>query len=146
VDTETRRLSVKYSLLVHQYTIDADAWSFYDQIRNLMVDAGSLYTKQPYQITGNIISQDDPREPVLGYFLVAGADEKRIFVTRPTKVYFYFPVCELITDLRSLFGMPKYEWPIYVTENAAGARGYASDPCFDCTLNNGVLEQPDFWE
>jgi hypothetical protein len=146
VDTETRRLQVKYSLLVHQFTIDADAYTFYDQIRNLMVDEGSLYTKQPYQITGNVSNQDDPKEPVLGYFLVGGVDEKRIFVKRPIEVPFYFPVCTLITDMRSLFGMPKYEWPIYVTDNAAGERGYASDACFDCTLNNGILEEPDFWE
>jgi hypothetical protein len=146
VDTETRRLQVKYSLLVHQFTIDADAYSFYDQIENLMSEEGMLYTKQPYQITGNVTNQDDPREPVLGYFLVGGTDVKRIFVKRPVEVPFYFPVCELITDLRSLFAQPRYTWPIYVTTNEAGARGYAANPCFNCTLNDGILEKPDFWE
>lgn len=146
VDTESRRLQVKYSLLVHQYTIDAEAHSFYDQVRNLMVDAGKLYTKQPYQIRGNISNDDDPGEPVLGYFLVGGLDSIRIFVKRPLDVPFYYPVCELITDMRSLYFMPRSYWPIYVTENAQGQRGYASDACFDCTLNGGVLEEPDFWE
>lgn len=146
VDTETRRLQVKYSLLIHQFTIDADAYSFYDQIRNLMTDEGTLYTKQPYQITGNVTSEEDPGEPVLGYFLVGGVDVKRIFVKRPVDIPFYYPECELITDLRSLFGQPRYTWPIYVTTNAAGARGYAGNECFDCTLNDGIVEKPDFWE
>ena len=145
VDTETRRLQVRYSLLMHQFTIDADAYSFYDQIKNLMTDEGTLYTKQPYQITGNVTNQDDLKEPVLGYFLVGGVDVKRIFVKRPVDVPFYFPTCELITDLRSLFGQPRYTWPIYVTTNAQGNRGYAANACFDCTLNGGVLEKPDFW-
>lgn len=146
VDTETRRLQVRYSLLVHQFTIDADAYSFYDQIKNLMSDEGTLYTKQPYQITGNVTNQDDPGEPVLGYFLVGGIDVKRIFVKRPVEVPFYFPVCELNTDMRSLFGEPRNTWPIYVATTAEGARGYASKSCFDCTLNDGVLEKPDFWQ
>lgn len=146
VDTETRRLQIKYSLFVQQFTIGADAYSFFDQIRNLMVDAGKLYTKQPYPITGNVTNNDDPGEPVLGYFLVGGIDKKRIFVTRPINVPFYFPVCELITDMRGLYMEPRYTWPIYVTTTPEGARGYAAKPCFDCTLNGGVLEKPDFWE
>ncbi len=146
VDTETKRLQVNYSLLVRQFTVDADAYSYYDQIRNLLVDAGKLYTKQPYQITGNVISNDDPGEPVLGYFLVGGLATKRIFVKRPVGVPFYYPVCELITDLRNLYREPKYLWPIYVTTTPQGGRGYAADPCFDCTLNGGVLDKPDFWQ
>ncbi|MDD5508365.1 MAG: DUF4249 domain-containing protein [Bacteroidales bacterium] len=146
VDTETRRLQVRYSLLVHQFTIDADAYSFYDQVKNLMTDEGTLYTKQPYQITGNVTNTDDPREPVLGYFLVGSVDAKRIFVKRPLGVPFYFEVCELNTDMLSLYSQPSNTWPIYVTTNAQGNRGYAAKPCFDCTLNGGVLEKPDFWQ
>ncbi len=141
VDTETRRLQVKYSLLVHQFTIDASAYSFYDQVRELMVTEGSLYTKQPYQVTGNVTNQDDPKEPVLGYFLVAGMDEKRIFIQRPKKLPFYYFVCELIVNEP----LPHY-WPIYFYVDQYNQVGYAPHPCFDCTLNGGVLEKPEFWE
>jgi len=146
VDTETRRLMVKYSLLIHQFTIDASAWSFYDQVRGLMLTEGSLYTKQPYQVTGNVTNQDDPKEPVLGYFLVAGMDEKRIFIQRPMDLPFYYPVCELIVDMRSLSEMPWGYWPIYISIDRYNQLGYASDPCFDCTAQGGILEKPEFWE
>lgn len=39
-------------------------------------------------MTGNVKNQDDPDEPVLGYFLVAGMDEKRIFLQRPAELPF----------------------------------------------------------
>ncbi len=146
VDTETRRLMVKYSLLVHQFTIDASAWSYYDQVRHLMVNEGSLYSKQPYQVTGNVTNQDDPDEPVLGYFLVAGMDETRIFIQRPLELSFYYPVCELIVDMRSLSAMPWGYWPIYISVDRYNQLGYASDPCFDCRLNGGILERPGFWK
>jgi hypothetical protein len=146
VDTETRRLQVTYSLLVHQFTIDTSAYSYYDQVRYLMVTEGSLYEKQPYQVTGNVKNQDDPNEPVLGYFLVAGMDEKRIFIQRPEALPFYYPVCELIVDMRSLSEMPWGYWPIYISVDRYNQLGYASDPCFDCTANGGILEQPEFWK
>lgn len=146
VDTETRRLQVKYSLLVHQFTISAEAYSYYDQVRYLMVAEGSLYEKQPYQVTGNIKNQDDQKEPVLGYFLVAGLDEKRIFIQRPDELPFYYPACELIVDMRSLSEMPWGYWPIYISVDVHNQLGYASDPCFDCTANGGILEKPEFWE
>ncbi len=146
VDTETRRLQVKYSLLVHQFTIDASAYSFYDQVRELMVTEGSLYTKQPYQVTGNVTNQDDPREPVLGYFLVVGMDEKRIFIQRPKELPFYYPVCELIVNMDALRNLSSSLWPIYIYVDQYNQLGFASDPCFDCTLNGGVLEKPEFWE
>lgn len=145
VDTETRKLSVLYSLLVRQFTISAAAHSFWDDIRNVSIKEGSLYTQQPFQITGNVYNTGDQQEPVLGYFLVAGVDEKRYFFTKPLDVYFYYSVCELNTDLRSLPFYPKSMWPIYLTQDQDGKMGFAAEGCFDCTLYHGSLEKPDFW-
>lgn len=145
VDTETRKLSVLYSLLVRQFTISAAAHSFWDDIRNVSIKEGSLYAQQPFQITGNVYNTSDNQEPVLGYFLVAGVDEKRYFFSKPLDVYFYYSVCELNTDLRSLAFYPRSMWPIYMTQDQDGKMGFASEGCFDCTFHHGSLEKPDFW-
>lgn len=47
VDTETRRLQVTYSLLADQFTIGAEAYSYYDQVRYLMVSEGSSTKNSP---------------------------------------------------------------------------------------------------
>jgi hypothetical protein len=145
VDTETKRLSVRYSLMVKQLTINTEAFKFWDKIKGLISDEESLYTTQPYQVTGNVTSTDDAHEPVLGYFTVAGISKQRIFVDHPVSIPFYYDVCDLTTNLMGLYMTSHAEYPIYLTRNSEGRMGYASDPCFDCTLNKGSLSKPYFW-
>ncbi len=83
VNTETIQLSVKYSLLVRQFTISEEAYSFWDGLAEQNSEQETLYASQPYQISGNVKNMNDDTEPVLGYFMVAGISEKRIFVERP---------------------------------------------------------------
>lgn len=151
VNTETRQLSVKYSLLVKQYTLNKKAFEFWDIIREQNSSSSTLFEKQPYQLHGNVFNVDNPDEPVLGYFLVAGLDEKRIFVDRPKyPVEFHYSVCTLsISDFvaygERIWADPVL-YPLYAIETNGGLRAIPPKGCTDCREHGGTITKPDFWE
>lgn len=143
VDTETRRLSVRYSLLINQYTIDAKVYEYWNNIKTQIEESGSLYSTQPFQVRGNMVNVDDPEEPVLGYFIAAGLSQKRIFPDPPAGVLFYYSTCLPVFDMGLGFTRP-WHWPIYITL-INGTFATASEGCFDCTSKGGTTEMPEFW-
>ncbi|MCD4696581.1 MAG: DUF4249 domain-containing protein [Bacteroidales bacterium] len=150
ISTETRALSVRYSLLVKQYSISVQAYDFWNNVRINMEEGGSLYTSLPFQITGNVKNVNNPAEPVLGYFLVAGLDEKRIFVDRPHySVPQYYDECELSEADFERYGqmamMDPVTWPIYAIETMGGRRAVPEKICVDCRERGGAIIKPDFW-
>ena len=144
VDTETKKLSIRYSLEVKQLSITDDAYFFWDNIKDQVSESGALFTKQPFQVRSNVTNIANPDEPVLGYFLVAGETRKRIFVDPPVGEYFYYPTCTPIFDLRGLYYASSYSWPIYIT-SIDGRMALGGDGCFDCTIYGGVTERPEWW-
>ena len=149
VSTEGRELSVRYSLKVSQLTISQEAYNFWNSLRRQNDDQESLYTRQPYQIQGNIRNVNNPDEPVLGYFLVAGVSEQRIFVDRPN-LKFHYSVCELSDQdyeaMRDVGLSGRNEWPIYITVGINWRLAYPNQGCIDCRLKGGTIKKPDFWE
>ncbi len=154
VTTETKELSVKYSLLIKQLSLTKEAYNYWYNLQKQVAGQGSLYDKQPYQIQGNMSNIVNPEETVLGYFLVAGSDEKRIFVDKPTDVQFHYSTnCGMVTDdlMRMLYSI-RHKWPVFLTilfegEGSGGVTALPSDPvCVDCREAGGDDEKPDFWE
>ncbi len=149
VSSETRELSVRYSLLVKQYTLDEAAYLYWYRLKDQNIEEGALYTQQPYQIRGNIknLAYDD--EPVLGYFMVAGLSSKRIYISRPSLIFNY-SFCTLGEGDFDAFGYigwtDKRTWPLYVAMNPDGRYGLPDQSCLDCTQKGGSIEKPDFWE
>jgi len=141
-----KKLYLRYSMLTRQYSISQAAYDFWYSIEQQISSSSSLYSTQPYQIRGNVKNITDTEEPVLGYFLVAGVAENRIFVNRPQDVEIYIPECGL--DFMSypwIFYYPPSEWPIYVTV-ADNGRAISGPGCLDCREIGGQLEPPPFWE
>jgi len=149
ISTEGRELSIRYSLLVSQLTLTEKAFSYWNSLREQNDNQGALYNKQPYQILGNIKNINNPSEAVMGYFLVAGVSEQRIFVNRPYLNYYYW-ICvltladfERVGDLRRTSSS---EWPIYLTTDLNGRMAYPDQICLDCREKDGKIEEPEFWE
>lgn len=141
------QLLIRYSLLTKQYSVSEEAYIFWNAIEKQAALGGSLYTAQPYQIRGNIKNINDDDDPVLGYFLVAGVSENRIFIDAPSGLPEPAECFINSEDLgrRLLYSFPN-EWPIYLGERD-GVLGIVLGGCIDCTsLNGSALEQPDFWE
>jgi hypothetical protein len=151
VDTETRELAIRYSLLVKQFTLSETAYKFWNSIKEQNSNQGGLYNTQPYQIRGNLVNTSDPEEPVLGYFMVAGVAKRRIFVTPDMlPVTFYYPVCVLgqqdYESMSSVFLSNPSDWPIYVTTDDFGTPALPAPECMDCRKSGGTIVKPDFWE
>jgi hypothetical protein len=70
---------VKYSILVSQYALSEDAYLFWENLRIMNENAGSLSDIQPGTIPGNIYSVSNPDETVLGYFDASAIQERRVF-------------------------------------------------------------------
>jgi hypothetical protein len=152
VNTNTRRLSIKYSLLVKQYTMTIEAYNYYSKLNDINSQQGALYAQQPYQVKGNVKNVLNDEESLLGFFLVAGMDEKRIFVERPpaSLVKFHYGICEIddgdFDAYKYIRTTPSNTWPLYVTTDADGRRALTDQACVDCRRKGGTIEKPAFWE
>lgn len=147
VSTETKMLSIKYSLLVKQLTISKETYDFYNKLLEQNDDQGNFWSRQPVQILGNMHNVNNPEEPVLGYFMVAGVDEKRVFVNRPSLPFYYEECTPDFESVKYISYEPPSSWPIYIDDLMfLGLAMAQSDACFDCRLDGGSLTPPDFWE
>jgi hypothetical protein len=136
-------------LLVSQLTISAEAYNYWNSLREQNENQESLYTMQPYQIQGNVKNISKPDEPVLGYFMAAGVSEQRIFVGRPP-LLFHYSICELSEGdydaMRLIRWTGKDEWPLYITTDLNYALALPGQACIDCRQSGGTIIKPDFWE
>lgn len=148
VSTEDRKLTIRYSLLVKQFTIGSKAFEFWDALREQNAEQGNLYSRQPYQIRGNVYNVNDAEEPVLGYFTVAGIDTKRIFVDRPD-IDFYYSKCSIndgnYKAYSDIYWTDPSSYPVYVIL-FGGKRAVPGQDCADCRERGGSIVKPDFWE
>ena len=80
ITNESDRLKETYSILVRQYSLNEEEFSFWEKIKNVSENVGNLYDVTPVAIKGNIRCCNDPGETVLGYFSVSAVSEKRLFI------------------------------------------------------------------
>lgn len=152
-------LQYKYSVMLNQYTISENTHLYFKALLSQEDGLEGLYTKQPYQIEGNVHSADNPDEAILGYFMVAGTTiGKRLSVSRPTNLrQSWKPLCDIddFTSPRDTTGIDlNYRaspglWPVYVAkyEDETGRYYIAPPPeCIDCTKRGGVTKKPDYWD
>ena len=149
VDTETRKLSMRYSLLVKQLTLEREAFDFFEQISEINNQEGALYTQQPYQVKGNLVNTTNSSRALIGYFLAAGVSEKRIFVNRPSGVDFRYGICELTRRDTEAFSYIRFTdastWPLFITTTETGALALPHQDCVDCRRKGGDIKRPEFW-
>jgi hypothetical protein len=149
VDNESRRLAIKYSLLIKQFSINSDDYSFWSAVEEQNTNQGGLYATQPYQVRGNIHSISNPEEPVIGNFTVASCDSVRIMFEPPSGMDFDYPVCGIDTsaymEFAEIIFSPPNSWPVYATQDPWGIPVLINQDCMDCTLRGGTLEKPEFW-
>lgn len=150
VNTESKALSIRYSILVNQYSITKETYKYWNDLASLNDEQGDLYSRLPFQVRGNVFNTEDKDEPVLGCFLVAGKSTKRIFIDRPDYLDFYYTdSCNLYGPDQELLWIHRNEWPIFLPAfpGTGGAAPAWVDYqwCVDCTKSDGKLEKPEFW-
>ena len=171
VASTSEKLSTEYSILVRQYALTGDAYSFWTNIKKNNEQLGSLFDSQPSQINGNIHSATYPTEAVIGYLSVGSTSSQRIFVRNQqlpawiapnpypscqldTEYYKYLPPGSKIyvNEVNEFINYDKGAVVVLIPVNAVGPPGQpptgysASTPqCVDCTLR-GTNKQPSFWQ
>lgn len=152
VSTETDRLSSRYSLLVKQYGLSEESYTYWKELRDITENLGTLFDPQPSIIIGNIRNTSDETEVVLGYFDVASVTEERIFIRRSDfpelRAVTYFSYCtDTIVSEGQIPDLIQENFDLVAeTVNAAGFPAYlmSTTPCIDCRLY-GSLEKPEYW-
>lgn len=153
VNQATQQLSQRYSILVQQFALSADAHEYYENLEETNEGSGSLSDRQVGTFPGNITSEDNPEELILGYFEVSRFYEERVFFT-PSQFDEYvqapYPLCgisqldtlttpELVSEYVEFgkrFGIldqvTDFSWQI------------SSRRCADCK-EFGTYDAPEFW-
>jgi hypothetical protein len=166
IDENTNRLFMRYSMLVKQFALTERAYKFFSDLNTLNQNQGTLFDPIPYSLVGNMKNITNKDMPVLGYFLVTGASEKRIFVDRkdlpeeycPTDGFDYCSTVlafvdkdlidfhkDLIADSLLKLGYTVYETDLISTPYGIVRQLCMAKPtCINCTLT-GESKVPDFW-
>lgn len=145
VSTQTDRLRIRYSLLVRQYTLNEEAYRYWDQNRVSLQESGGLYSSQPSLAITNITNVSDTTAQVLGYFWAASVTSRRLTFNRPPGIAVPDEFCDLVDYAMLDEGRnPKYPRYIYF-DLETGLEMTNSAACFICTISKkGTLERPEF--
>jgi hypothetical protein len=76
----SKKISVRYSILVRQRAINEEEYFFRSQLKMSTNNTGSLYAVTPGSIVGNVRSVTNPDEYVLGYFTAKEVTTRRFFI------------------------------------------------------------------
>lgn len=151
VSTLSDRLKFRYSLLVREYSLSAEAYEFWNGLEKQTQQTGGLYESQPYMITGNIVCVSNPDRIALGFFSASGVSKKRIFVD-PSPYSVTDIVCssDTIRGTGDLMPYPPSFYPVYmyyfILPSGGLMRVASNQRCFDCLVRGGTNVKPDFWE
>lgn len=150
------KMSWRYSMLVKQMKISADAHAFYATLKKLS-EADNIFSQyQPGLLNGNIQAVEGNAEKVIGVFSAAAVDEARVFFSYTD--YFdpmvevrasHLNDCEEFTDthdvLKELIREGEVKFFAEEPPDIPAPTYYViSAPCVDCNYF-GTNVQPDFW-
>jgi Domain of unknown function (DUF4249) len=142
------RISVLYSILVMQYSLDSAEYSFLYAMQRNTEQIGSFFDPQPSNIAGNIHCLSQPDEQVIGYIGAGIPSQTRIYISNnqmpldwnPSPYCKYTTIVDNKDTLQYYFGALGYS-PI---NQGPGYYTAALTPCVDCTLY-GTNVKPSFW-
>ena len=169
IDSEDFIISHRYTILVNQYIQSREAYSYFETLNNL-ASQGSLFSQiQPGFFEGNVSSETNPNEKVIGFFDVSSVSSQRLYFNyedfypdQPLPSLEYscaesehfqggFGGCGtliggLLTDnVVYSSGASKVKDPITGEFVTIGPYFMVLRECGDCTaLGSNVV--PDFWE
>ena len=149
----TSRFSYLYSILVKQYGIDQEAYTYFENIQKNIEQSGSIFSPQPTELQGNIRCVSHPGEPVIGYICATKKVVSRIFID--------MEFMKGDDEFDCAYADPPWgrswvesELPYAYENNALGIvyrqpGGFTFElahvRCVDCTERGGTKNKPDFW-
>jgi hypothetical protein len=151
------KLRARYSLLVQQQALTVEAYDYWLNLEKSTEHLGGLFDPLPSEVKGNIHSQSNPSETVIGFFGAGTMRERRLFVRRsqlPQEILGRFngnPSC--VIDTVYLNELDQIHQPTTLLIDGiyapfAGLIGYSTAPvyCADCRTLGGTTVRPTFWD
>lgn len=149
-DQIEQKLHHKYSLLVKQYSLGAEAFHYWNELKKTSQEQGWLFDRQPALLKSNIHNVDDESEVVLGFFSMAGVEERRAFAIKPEGLdlspyeWYCFPVPKGPLGILSPEDLPIYFASGWMDGQSSFAQ--VNKHCVDCrAYKNSTHIMPDFW-
>ena len=145
------KIYVRYSILVRQWAITPDAYKYWQIVEKNSQDRGGLFDVQPGQLQGNIFSETDPTEPVIGFINASSETESRLFINHKQVTDWGVGPhgCDIITISQdpNIFNYYDYPDTSYAPYHYVTPSGIAlsKTTCLDCRTHDGVNKRPLFW-
>jgi len=154
-------ISHRYSALVKQYVVSSESYAFFETLNELSGSASLFSQNQPGFLTGNVFSDNNAEERVIGFFDVSFVDEKRVFFNYEDfypnqNIPPYIIECNLFSpELKTMGGTSPLMAQIdqnslsYFDENLDPQKGegpylVVKRACGDCN-ELGSNQVPEFW-
>ena len=163
ISSDGERFTERYSILIKQYALMEQEYIFWENLQESNQELGSLFDKQPANVSGNIASTSG--DVVLGYFSASGVQEVRIYLDAPDLPVWlssrppctgldsllkadYIPSSEYEVDLVSRVEAGIFFIAFVYSPNSGVPIGAVVAPpnCSDCTAKGGDLNKPEFWD
>lgn len=156
-------ISHRYSILVRQYVQSVEAYAFYRALKDFGESDNIFSESQPGFLSGNVFSNTDQDENVIGFFQVSSVDSKRIYFNYDDlfpgeELPPYYISCSIVAPPEQV-GLPPPNFPLvdalllglkYYRDNedpVGDEGGYDLVPaaCGNCTVLGNDFP-PEFWE
>lgn len=162
INAEDPILGQRYSILVKQYSLTPEAFTYYSTLDKISGSESLFSENQPGFVHGNMYSQEDESEKVVGFFGLSSVSIKRTFfnyvdffqldgsrpqfpkdcsIFRPGE----FPETPIAMILSGNARYVSRSGAPSETELGIGPFRLIATGCVDCTLY-GTNEVPEFWE
>jgi len=106
-----------FYVTVKQLSINREAYNYWEKIKIVISNQGSLFDIPPAPVFGNIFNVKDSEETVLGYFEVAKTKTTRIYTTNADVPFYLLDPCQFLPST------PDDSYPAECRSCAARAQG-----------------------
>ena len=107
IPIDDSRISYIYSILVKQYSLSEDAYSYYASLKKFSEESSGLFTPMPYEVKGNIKCTSNPNTKAKGYVLASNIKTKRIFIYESDFKNIYSTYHDAACNIESSFDAAK---------------------------------------
>lgn len=152
VPQNSQKISIRYSILVKQYSITEQAYQYLQILKKNTENLGSIFDAQPTQLTGNIVCVNNPSQIAIGFFSASSVQQKRIFISKNDVTNWNYVYtgrsCDIIAIPHGsplfVYDYPDPEYAPYYFSSSTSLV-VARKTCVDCRLNGGINQKPTFW-
>ncbi|OUL61890.1 DUF4249 domain-containing protein [Flavobacterium sp. AJR] len=160
IDIKNPILNERYSIIVRQYVQNLESYTYYKTLKSLSTSESIFSQVQPGFNYGNLKSNDNPSEKIIGFFEVSSISSKRIFfnfrdifIDDPYPPYYFKCEISLYSNCWKDRGCGGDKILSIVKGSGMDVLYYGNDkdtfafitaPCTDCTKISSNIK-PLFW-